>query len=231
MAWNISNIENWHRNSLSTLITACSPCPKTWSPFEKKPSLFSRFCCGEIGSILWNWDKIQECQVWRPSYTLGDTLQSPFKPLFLKLLLNSRLTNPPHTKSKFFLCLQYIPAHTKKKKEGKKDVGDGLSIISGPLQPQILLSGWRFTVCAADGAAAVAVPLPPTVPTSALGPSEMTPHHSQHPPVIDRLILSFFVVVVVFCLGPSLCDFSTLREVYTDESRSRAVPERGGTHP
>lgn len=137
MAWNISNIENWHRNSLSTLITACSPCPKTWSPFEEKPFLFSRFCCGEIGSILWNWDKIQECQVWRPSYTLGDTLQSPFKPLFLKLLLNSHLTNPPHTKSKFFLCLQYIPAHIQKKKErAKKMLGMGCLLFLVPCSPK-----------------------------------------------------------------------------------------------
>lgn len=151
MAWNISNIENLHRNSLSTLITACSPCPKTWSPFEEKPFLFSRFCCGEIGSILWNWDKIQECQVWRPSYTLGDILQSPFKPLFLKLLLNSRLTNPPHTKSKlFFACSIYL--HTYKKKRGQKRCWGwavyyfwSLAAPNTPFWPKVLCvcSRWR----------------------------------------------------------------------------------------
>lgn len=99
----------------------------------------------------------------------------------------------------------------------RKEIGDGLSIIFGPLQPQILLSGRRFSVCAADGAAAVAVPLPPAVPTSALGPSERTPHQSQRPPPNRWAHHALFCF---FCLGPALCDFSTLKEVYTDESRS-----------
>lgn len=88
----------------------------------------------------------------------------------------------------------------------------------------MLLFGRSFSACAADGAAAEAVPLPPTVPTAtpAPGPSKRASLTSwwSHP----ALFLAGSCAVQLPVL-----EFSTLQAVCSGESGSPAVPKKGDT--
>lgn len=109
-----------------------------------------------------------------------------------------------------------LPQHLGQK-EGE-GAGAGLLIIFGKHQPKMLLFGRSFSTCAADGAAAVAVPVPPLSPVSPRQPQD---HPKGYSSSSGGLILPFFGP-----LQPPAVDFSTLQGVHRHE-KPPAVPKRG----
>lgn len=97
----------------------------------------------------------------------------------------------------------------------------------------MLLSGRSFSACAADGAAAVAVPLPPTVPKATPCPHSSPRAMGQDIPQKLASLMNwwlnpalFFFIIIIWVLHRALY-FSTLNEFYADESGPPAVPKRG----